>query len=91
MDNFVSQNKAAVLRFLRTLAFVVIAAVVAYLSSPDVLDIFGPQVSVVVGAVVVPFLAGLEKYFRTPNGEVVVAPGSPVSPNDVLPKDSTDK
>lgn len=58
-----SKLNLAARRFAKVLAAGAVAAAIGWLSGPDVADLVGQQGSVILAAVLVPILSGLEKAY----------------------------
>jgi hypothetical protein len=60
----------AFVRLFKIIGAVVVAALAAFVVSPDAANIVGTQYAVIFGAVLTPILSALEKYFTGPTAPV---------------------
>lgn len=73
--------KQALLRLGKVLGASVVAALAAWVVSPDVANIVGTQYAVILGLVATPLLSALEKFFSGPTVKVANLPDiTPILP-----------
>ena len=62
--------KQAGLRLLKVVGAAVMAGLIAFLSGPDVANVFGDQMALLLVAVLTPVLSAVEKYLTGPTVKV---------------------
>lgn len=73
-----ARAQAALLRLAKTVVAGALAAVVAFVASPQLADVVGTQYAVLVAAVLTPILMAAEKYFNWTDAPPTPAPNPPV-------------